>query len=137
MTSLTPLATAELGRRRDWLRQQLRAGRITAAQAEARPRPWAAIALRAGAPCPALSTELAEREAAGDRWPRLTLAEDLCPLPALRKELTRARDAALPRIWAGLASDEEARRALGLVRLATHFGAPAYEPAPVEQRAAA
>lgn len=138
-------AAAEFDRRRAWLHSQLHAGKLTESQAEKKLRPWAAIALRAGATPTPLAAELAARIAdrpairpeRAEAWARLSLAEDLCPLPRALEELGRAHDAAVARIWSGAAGDMEVRRTMGLVWLAIHLGVAAWAPAPIEQRAAA
>lgn len=107
---------------------------------EAALRPWAALALRAGADPAAISPDVAaaceEYRKGGltEREARACVAADLCPHPVMLAELARARDAALNAL--PLAASAAPSSTAGLVVLAIHFGAPPYRPAPHERKAA-
>lgn len=126
---MTPaqIAAGQFAHRRRWL---ARSGAPVADQ-EAKLRPWAAIALRAGADLTQLPPDLQvavedyRRVNLGERTARACVADDLCPLTVALETLAQARDAAIDKAHT---EPTEARRqaAHRLDVLAVHLGAPAY-----------
>jgi hypothetical protein len=151
---MTPanIALAQFTKRRAWLA----ANAVPVAEQERRLRPWAAIALRAGADPAAISPDVA---AAVEAYRRAGLTQgeahglvavDLCPKPAMLAELARARNAALeavpdpsdPKFHRAQAAGGDSafkrasQAAQDLQVLAALLGAPPYLPSSAQQEAA-
>lgn len=128
--SLAELALGEYTARRDLALRKVDARELTADQAEAHLRPWAALALRCGVD-PAqlhddvriLRDEIAARHQLRPQIASTLVADDLCPRPAIVAAVTQARDAMIAR---GIAEPTETRglRSMALVTLAVAIGAP-------------
>ena len=111
-------------------------GKWSRAQAEAKLRPWLAIAALAGADLAELQDEgivIFPPAQAGAPCRLRHSASDICPRADALAELARARDAALDALPAIAASASEATQ--DLVVLAIHLGAPAYHPRKLEKAA--
>jgi hypothetical protein len=144
MPSLAAIALVEYERRLASARRKVADGAIEPREADALLRPWLALACRSGADRAEYDDALAELRVIpaeegklffDDSSARAAVADDICPLPAIRAALASARDQAIER-----ATDAEgldlARndRAGGLVALAIAFGAPPYRPKPRTRR---
>lgn len=130
MTDYADLALAQFRTRQANARRMVKAGEIPLAQAEAAMRPWASLALRAGAELPELAPErtgfavwqVTPPGAVPPETVRAMLAEEVCPIERCRHALRAARDKAIDR------GDWEA--ASPLIRLGERFGPlPPYVPA--------
>ena len=135
------VALNQFQRRRAWLARE---GRPEAEQ-DARLRPWAAIALRAGAAIAAmpLDVQLAyedyRRANCTDSTARACIADDLCCLPDALAALATARDKALDMTVAAGSDPEKMAKvfaeAQDLQVLAAYLGAPAYCPQAMQEAA--
>lgn len=131
---MTPaaIALAQFTQRRAYL---ARTG-TPAAEAEAKLRPWAAIALRAGSDLALISLHVATAHEdyrcarLTDSQARACTAADLCSLPTALAELARARDAAIDHVPEPTAPEfpQASAAAHQLQVLAAYLGAPAYRP---------
>jgi len=142
---------AELVRRRDIAREAIDKGLWTKGQAEAQLRPWAAIAIRAGADVPPAKAALTDQaDRARKSWPdfsaeriesvsRALLADDICRREQWAPVLLDARD----RTFASnpAPGTPECARAIALNTLCLFFGLPIWrDPTltgqPTERKAA-
>ncbi|MGX7896864.1 hypothetical protein [Tsuneonella sp. HG222] len=132
------MATIAL-RQLDLRRQRRPQGCATKAEHEARLRPWAALAIRAGADLAAVSPDAPacyedyRQAGCSDAEARALVADDLCPLPQVVAALATARDAALDAL--PLAASAAPASTSDLVVLAIHFGCPGYAPRKLERAA--
>lgn len=103
MIVLAEIATTEWQLRRAQASKLVSAGDLPRDLADARLRPWLAIACRCGADLPELEQALADRRTfypdgsawASERQLRAMLADDICPRPRWQAVLAQARDEAL------------------------------------------
>jgi hypothetical protein len=122
---VTELADIALGAFRSRQARAVRrkaAGEMTADEAEADVRPWAAMACRLGADLSELQAELSFLIAQGETpaMARVQLADDLCTRRQLVEALGPARDAAIDRAER-TRKPEHIDAARQLMRLAAHF----------------
>lgn len=133
---MTPaqMAAIEYQRRRDWLSRAIAEHKLSPADAEAKLRPWLAIAAMAGADLPELFDEHATifpYETAGQTVREPTAIDKICPRPQALAALGAARNAAIDALDEHRAGDPAAARrkvetARRLATLAMVLGAPPY-----------
>lgn len=128
--------------------QRVRAGQASRDQADARLRPWLALACMACADLPHYAELLAERREVNAGTGELALTEgqlhslialDIAPREQALAVLTAARDAALDAEPEGADYDSpQSQQARALRDLADHFGCRAYLPGctPAQRKAA-
>lgn len=126
--ALAAIAAEEFDLRRAIAVRKVKAGQLSAQEANAHLMPWLAIAARSGSDLPEIAEALAGftpiygtfDEAAA----RVMIADDLCPIAEIRSTLATARDAAID---AAEASGDAAKltRARRLQLLAGAFNATA------------
>lgn len=145
---LAALAGAEFRRRREVARRKAGSGTLDLATAEALLRPWAALALRAGAEPAALAPDGAladvawnleqlrtartidsDRPGCTDHDARRIVADDVAPFAEVRATLAAARDDAVARAL-GSTDPAHLARSHDLSVLAIAFGCPPFAPVP-------
>lgn len=117
---LPAIAAREFRTRQSYASREIAAGRMTRAQAEAKLRPWLAIAERAGADLPDLLVPMTEiYPDAGKPVDGRLRADEIAPRTDWQAELKSARDAAIRASEANPSKLAHARELVALARALT------------------